>query len=65
MARARPPELWTIDDLSAYLRKPVRTLYDWRHRGLGPPAYRVGGELRYDPAQVWEWLQANEISGSE
>jgi hypothetical protein len=27
--------LWTIEDVSAYLRVPVDTLYQWRHRRTG------------------------------
>ncbi|HYS38849.1 MAG TPA: helix-turn-helix domain-containing protein [Pseudonocardiaceae bacterium] len=48
--------LWTIDDVSAYLRVSVDTLYQWRHRRTGPPAGKVGRHLRYDPAVVREWF---------
>ena len=34
--------LWTIEDVSTYLRVPVDTLYQWRHRRTGPPAAKVG-----------------------
>jgi len=49
--------LWTPDDLSDYIKKPKATLYAWRHRGLGPPAIRVGRDLRYRPADVEKWLE--------
>ena len=52
--------LWTVDDVSEYLRVPVNTLYSWRKRHIGPPAKRVGRGLRYDPAQVRAWLDALE-----
>lgn len=55
--RARPDQLWTIDELAEYLRVPVRTLYHWNYRQTGPPAYRLGRELRFDPRDVWEWMQ--------
>ncbi|MGW1682341.1 helix-turn-helix transcriptional regulator [Saccharopolyspora sp. NPDC002376] len=55
---ARREPLWTIDELAGYLQKPVKTLYDWRHKGYGPPAYRVGGSLRYSPNKVREWLES-------
>ena len=45
--------LWTIKD--AYLAVPVGTLYQWRHRGEGPPAIRLGRHLRYDPDSVHRW----------
>ena len=47
--------LWTIKDVSAYLAVPVGTLYQWRHRGEGPPAIRLGRHLRYDPDSVHRW----------
>jgi excisionase family DNA binding protein len=49
-------ELWTIRQVSEFLSVPVGTLYQWRHRSVGPPAYRVGKHLRYDPAAVRRWL---------
>jgi excisionase family DNA binding protein len=48
--------LWTVDDVSAFLGVPVGTLYQWRHRRLGPPAAKVGRHLRYDPADVRAWF---------
>lgn len=50
------PRLWSAQDTSTYLGVPVGTLYQWRHRGIGPKAYRVGRHLRYDPAHVRAWL---------
>jgi excisionase family DNA binding protein len=49
--------LWTIKDVSEFLGIPVQTLYQWRHRHSGPPAYRVGRHLRYDPTAVLAWLE--------
>lgn len=50
--------LWTIHEVSAYLAVPVGTLYQWRHRGEGPPAIRLGRHLRYDPESVHRWALA-------
>jgi excisionase family DNA binding protein len=47
---------WTVEDVSAYLRIPVGTLYQWRHRGVGPRASKVGRHLRYQPSDVRVWL---------
>lgn len=49
--------LWSVDDASAYLGIPVATLYQWRHRGVGPKAFRLGKHLRYEPAAVLRWLE--------
>ncbi|MFG3705567.1 helix-turn-helix domain-containing protein [Micromonospora sp. NPDC047670] len=51
-----PEPLWEIEDVSAYLRVPVQTLYQWRKRKYGPPAARVGRHLRYDPESVRAWF---------
>ncbi|KUL25080.1 helix-turn-helix transcriptional regulator [Actinoplanes awajinensis] len=53
--------LWTIDDVSAFLRVPTATLYQWRHHRAGPPAFKVGRHLRYDPAAVRTWLASREV----
>jgi len=49
-------ELWTIKQVSNFLGVPVGTLYQWRHKGYGPPAWRLGRSLRYDAAAVRRWL---------
>jgi excisionase family DNA binding protein len=36
---------------------PVTTLYQWRHRGVGPPAIRIGRHLRYDEAELEAWIE--------
>ncbi|MFI7248125.1 helix-turn-helix transcriptional regulator [Micromonospora chalcea] len=51
------PELWSIHDTAAFLRVPVGTLYQWRHRRIGPRAFKVGRHLRYNPADVRAWLE--------
>ena len=58
----RPPDaapserLWSVQETSHYLSIPVATLYRWRQLGGGPRSYRVGRHLRYDPAEVRQWL---------
>jgi hypothetical protein len=49
-------ELWTITQVSEFLNVPVGTLYQWRYKGVGPKAFRVGRHLRYDAATVRRWL---------
>jgi predicted DNA-binding transcriptional regulator AlpA len=48
--------LWSVDDTAGFLGVPASTLYQWRSRRQGPRAYRVGRWLRYDPAEVRQWL---------
>jgi excisionase family DNA binding protein len=56
--------LWTTDELAAYLSIPVATIYKWRQTNEGPPGYRIGKHLRFDPEDVTTWLAARrEKSG--
>jgi predicted DNA-binding transcriptional regulator AlpA len=55
--------LWTVHDVSAFLGVPVGTLYQWRYMRVGPPAYRVGRHIRYDPAAVRTWLTTQDAYG--
>jgi excisionase family DNA binding protein len=50
--------LWTVEEVSAYLGVPVKTLYQWKWRGEGPPVRKIGRHLRYDPARVKAWVAA-------
>ncbi len=51
--------LMTVEEVADFLCIPVNTLYQWRHKGTGPVAFRVGRFLRYDPAEVRVWLEAH------
>jgi predicted DNA-binding transcriptional regulator AlpA len=57
--------LWTVHDVSAFLGVPVGTLYQWRYMRVGPPAYRVGRYIRYDPAAVRTWLDTQDACGRQ
>jgi excisionase family DNA binding protein len=48
--------LATLDEVAEFLRIPAKTLYRWRYRGEGPPAYRVGRHLRFRWRDVERWL---------
>lgn len=49
--------LLAVEELADLLQVPVRTIYQWRHRGDGPRPIRVGRYLRYDPVDVAAWLE--------
>lgn len=51
--------LMSAKALAEYLGVPLQTVYQWSHRGGGPPAIRVGRHLRYRPEQVEEWLNSH------
>jgi predicted DNA-binding transcriptional regulator AlpA len=48
----------SLDWLSDLIRIPPRSIYNWRLRGEGPPAYRVGRHLRFRPSEVEAWLDS-------
>ncbi|MDQ1292653.1 MAG: hypothetical protein QG608_533 [Actinomycetota bacterium] len=48
--------LWTAQDVANYLGIPLKTLYQWRSTGYGPPARRIGKYLRYKPDEVTTWF---------
>lgn len=48
--------LWGPPETSRFLGVPTKTLYQWNHRGIGPPAYKIGRHLRYVPAEVRAWV---------
>jgi predicted DNA-binding transcriptional regulator AlpA len=52
-------QLMDVDALGVYLGGVAPgTIYQWRHRGYGPRAIRVGGALRWRPSDVDAWLEA-------
>jgi excisionase family DNA binding protein len=56
--------LWTPEDVANYLGVPIHTLYRWRYLGIGPRAARIGKHLRYDPADVYAWVEQQKAVAS-
>lgn len=56
-------EYLTIEELATLLHVPVRTIYAWRSRGKGPPAYRIGRYLRFRVAEVETWVDQQASDG--
>jgi excisionase family DNA binding protein len=50
--------LLSITELSELLGVSVDTIYNWRHRGGGPPGIRVGRHVKWRPAEVRHWLDS-------
>lgn len=51
-------QLLSVAELADYLVVPPATLYQWRHRGEGPPGFRVGRHLRYRWSDVDKWIES-------
>ncbi|MCE7081279.1 AlpA family transcriptional regulator [Streptomyces sp. ST2-7A] len=56
LRRGLPDRYLTPADLASLLAVPVETVYAWRRKGTGPPGFRVGKHLRYDPGTVHTWI---------
>jgi excisionase family DNA binding protein len=51
-----PDRYLTPEDLASLFGVPLETVYQWRRKRTGPPGFRVGRHLRYDPAAVSQWI---------
>lgn len=51
-----PDRYLTPEDIASLLSVPLETVYQWRKKRTGPPGFRVGKHLRYDPAAVHRWI---------
>lgn len=58
IATEDPGRLMTLNEVSDLLGIPVATLYRWRHRGEGPPGYRIGRHVRFRRAAVEAWIES-------
>jgi len=56
-ATVRGP-LATPAEVAAFLGVPVKTLYQWKYRGIGPNVHKVGRHLRYRWPEVDAWVNA-------
>lgn len=52
-------ELWTIEDVAAYMRVPVSRVYSLSSR---LPRLKVGRSLRFIPGEIREWVRAQKAS---
>jgi excisionase family DNA binding protein len=46
------------EEAAVYLGISVKTVRDWRHKGQGPPSYKLGGLVRYDLRELDAWVKA-------
>ncbi|WP_329370189.1 helix-turn-helix domain-containing protein [Streptomyces sp. NBC_00669] len=57
-----PDRYLTPDDICALLSVPLETVYAWRKKRTGPPGFRIGKHLRYDPAAVHRWITEQQTA---
>ncbi|MGW4028500.1 helix-turn-helix domain-containing protein [Streptomyces sp. NPDC004838] len=51
-----PDRYLTPEDIAALFGVPLETVYQWRKKRSGPPGFRIGKYVRYDPAAVRDWV---------
>ncbi|MET4643683.1 excisionase family DNA binding protein [Streptomyces atratus] len=52
-----PDRYLTPDDIAEIFGVPLETVYQWRKRRTGPPGFRIGKHVRYDPAEVQTYVR--------
>jgi excisionase family DNA binding protein len=63
-AQLEMPGLLTIQEAAAYLNVPVATLRWWRAQGRGPRSMKLGRHVRYDKADLDQWINEQKGNGS-
>ncbi|MFF3060659.1 helix-turn-helix domain-containing protein [Streptomyces sp. NPDC057909] len=47
-----PDRYLNPDDIAEIFDVSLETVYQWRRKRTGPPGFRIGKHVRYDPADV-------------
>jgi hypothetical protein len=56
-----PDRYLAPEDLVVIFKLPsVETVYQWRRKRIGPPGFRIGKHLRYDPADVRAYVTSRK-----
>ena len=50
--------LLTLAEVAEALRTPDATLRFWRHRGIGPPSFKLGRRVVYRECDVKAYVEA-------
>jgi hypothetical protein len=64
--RTAPPgaEYGTPAQVAEHLIRSEGTLANWRSQGKGPRWKKLGGSIRYDWADVYEWEKSEPSGGA-
>ncbi|MFF3983610.1 helix-turn-helix domain-containing protein [Streptomyces sp. NPDC001797] len=60
-----PDRYLTPDDIAEMFEVPKETVYQWRKKRIGPPGFRIGKHLRYDPADVRAYVTSRKSHDSD
>ena len=54
------------DEVAAHLKRPPKTLAEWRSQGRGPRYFKLeNGQVRYDWADVRAWLKGQAVAAGQ
>lgn len=53
-----------VEDVAEYYGVPVATLYQWRHRGIGPKSAKIGRHVRYRVEDVDAYFEAQSSAAA-
>jgi predicted DNA-binding transcriptional regulator AlpA len=54
----------TPEDIAVLFKVSVETVYGWRKTRTGPPGFRIGKHIRYDPTAVRDWVTQRAAEGA-
>lgn len=54
-------EYLTTQDLAELLDVRVKTLHNWRYKGVGPRFVKQGGVVRYHRDAIVQWRERHEV----
>jgi predicted DNA-binding transcriptional regulator AlpA len=55
-----PDRYLTPHDIADMFGVPLETVYQWRKKRTGPPGFRIGKHLRYDPVDVRAYVTSRK-----
>lgn len=56
------PKFLTTAQLADMLQVSERTIIKMREQGTGPAPQRIGRNIRYSPASIQRWLDAQHVT---
>ncbi|WP_409236710.1 helix-turn-helix domain-containing protein [Streptomyces sp. PA5.6] len=60
-----PDRYLTPDDIAEMFEVPKETVYQWRRKRTGPPGFRIGKYVRYDPTDVHAYVSERRREDAE
>lgn len=58
-------KLLTDKEAAAFLGISPGALRSWRFNGVGPQYFKLGGAVRYDPADLTKFLRESRVDPAE